>query len=152
MSISRHNSFGMLLCKLYNSMQHINYHFLNFCCFIHKIHSYIKRNLVIAASSGVKPLSGFADSVCEDFFYIHMNIFGVNEKFYLSFFDIIKNIFQLRNYFFAIFTWNDALLSEHCSMGYGTAYILTIHTLVEAYGGIKIIYFFIGIFLKPAAP
>ncbi len=93
-----------------------------------------------------------ADALCEEFFNVHVNIFGSRIKLHLARFDLGEDLFEALANHLGLILRDDPALAEHCGMGNTTLYILTIETAIKMDGRMEIIHSSICLLLKPSTP
>ena len=78
----------MELCLLADRLKERDYAFLYLGDLGEKVHSDVKRDLIVARARGVKPLSGVADAFGQDRLDVHVDVLGVGRELDFSGFDV----------------------------------------------------------------
>ncbi len=140
MSISRHNSLSVFFCYVNNHalqlFQKLNY-ILNL---VFEIHSDVNRYLVVSASCCMQSLSCFADSLRENSFNVHVNIFIFYSKFYLACFYILQNLAETFYYAISVLFRDNALFCKHFCMSHTSQYVMFVQFSVKFYRRIKLVH------------
>ena len=116
------------------------------------IEAEIRSDLVIARARRMQTAGGFADNVLQALLDIHVNVFKRCRKGERACFDLGLNLVEAAGNFPGVGLRNDALLGQHCGMGFRACNVLGIEALVKADGSIDLLHDGVGSGFEPAAP
>ena len=116
MRVARHNGVKIFLRNIAENTDKLSYHRDYLVDFIFEIHSYVKCDLIVSASSRVQTLARVAEALCKLGFNKHMNVFRIRVKEQLAVIDIRKYAFKSCDYLFALGLFNNAAVAKHFSV------------------------------------
>ena len=105
--------------------------------FLFQIEADVHRHLIVSAPCGVELLAGGADSLRQDAFDIHMDVFLLDGESNLSFFDFRQDLQEGLFNLGGLFSGQDSLLGQHFSVGDAAGDILLIESLVKLDRGVE---------------
>ena len=100
----------------------------------------------------MQALAGIADSLDEQLFHVHVDIFCVKLKLHLARSNVRHDFFKAGDNPVCIFPGDDALRAEHGCMRNGTVDVLLIQALIKGDGGVEIVDKSVSFLFKTSAP
>ena len=98
----------------------------DFMRLVAEIHSQVKRDLIISASCGMKPLAGISDPLRKLRFHKHMDIFAGTIDLQLSCIQVFENPLQSGDNLLGIFSGNNIPRAKHRGMRHRARDILPV--------------------------